>query len=95
MISDLVKTGFEKVGPRGLFKAAGLCNEDLEKPLIGVVNSFNEIVPGHVHLNDIASKVKLGVAAAEAHRSSSPPSRSAMVSPWATAACVIPCPAGS
>jgi dihydroxy-acid dehydratase len=64
MISDLVKTGYEKAGPRGLFKATGLCNEDLKKPLIGVVNSFNEIVPGHIHLNDIAYKVKLGVTAA-------------------------------
>jgi dihydroxy-acid dehydratase len=62
MISDLVKTGFEKAGPRGLFKATGLCNGDLKKPLIGVVNSFNEIVPGHIHLNDIAYHVKLGVA---------------------------------
>ena len=64
MISDIVKTGFEKTGPRGLFKATGLCNEDLKKPLIGVVNSFNEIVPGHIHLNDIAYRVKLGVTAA-------------------------------
>ena len=63
MISDIVKTGFEKAGPRGLFKATGLSNEDLKKPLIGVVNSFNEIVPGHIHLNDIAYHVKLGVAA--------------------------------
>jgi dihydroxy-acid dehydratase len=66
MISDIVKTGFEKAGPRGLFKATGLCNEDLEKPLIGVVNSFNEIVPGHIHLNDIAYHAKLGVTAAGA-----------------------------
>jgi dihydroxy-acid dehydratase len=64
MISDIVKTGFEKAGPRGLFKATGLCNEDLKKPLIGVVNSFNEIVPGHIHLNDIAYQAKLGVMAA-------------------------------
>jgi dihydroxy-acid dehydratase len=64
MISDIVKTGFEKAVPRGLFKGTGLCNEDLKKPLIGVVNSFNEIVPGHIHLNDLAYRVKLGVTAA-------------------------------
>ena len=41
-----------------------MSNEDLGKPLIGIVNSFNEIVAGHVHLNDICYQVKLGVASA-------------------------------
>ena len=64
MISDRVKTGITRSCHRSLFKATGMSTEDLGKPLIGVVNSFNEIVPGHVHLNDIAYQVKLGVATA-------------------------------
>jgi dihydroxy-acid dehydratase len=47
-----------------LFYAMGYTNEDLEKPNIGIVNAFNEIIPGHIQLNDIAQAVKIGVAAA-------------------------------
>lgn len=64
MRSDQVKKGLERSTQRSLFKATGLSEEDLQKPLIGVVNSFNEVNPGHVHLNDLAKEVKLGVAAA-------------------------------
>ena len=42
----------------------GYSDEDLQKPLIGICNAFNEIIPGHIHLRDIAEAVKLGVAAA-------------------------------
>ena len=61
MRSDSVKRGLERVAHRGLFYAAGLSPEDLVRPLIGVANSFNEIVPGHVHLREVAQAVKAGI----------------------------------
>jgi len=64
MRSDVVKKGFERAPHRSLLYASGLTPEDLEKPLIGVVNSYNEIVPGHIHLDKIAEAVKAGVWAA-------------------------------
>lgn len=64
MRSDIVKKGSTRTAHRTLFHAMGYSNEDLSKPLIGVVNSFNEIIPGHIHLREIAQVVKLGVAAA-------------------------------
>lgn len=64
MRSDIVKKGSTKTAHRSLFYAMGFTPEDLEKPLIGIVNSFNEIVPGHGHLKDLAQAAKLGVSAA-------------------------------
>ena len=64
MRSDIVKKGATRSAHRTLFHAMGYSNEDLAKPMIGIVNSFNEIVPGHMHLREIAEAVKLGVAAA-------------------------------
>ena len=61
MNSEKVKSGVEKAPHRSLLKALGLTNEEIRKPLIGVVNSFNEIVPGHKHLREIAEAVKQGV----------------------------------
>ena len=61
MNSNKVKLGLEKAPHRSLMKALGLTNEEIERPLIGVVNSFNEIVPGHKHLREIAEAVKKGV----------------------------------
>ncbi|MGL4607115.1 MAG: dihydroxy-acid dehydratase [Eubacteriaceae bacterium] len=61
MRSDQVKKGVGKTPQRSLFKAMGYIDEELERPLIGVVNSFNEIVPGHIHLNTITKAVKEGV----------------------------------
>ncbi len=61
MISDRVKKGYEKAPHRSLFKAMGYTNEELALPLIGIVNSQNEIVPGHIHLDTIAEAVKSGV----------------------------------
>jgi dihydroxy-acid dehydratase len=58
MRSDTVKKGFERAPHRGLLRACGLKNEDIEKPFIAVANSFCEIVPGHVHLNKVAETVK-------------------------------------
>ena len=64
MKSDLVTKGYQRATQRSLLKATGLSNEDLQKPLVGVVNSFNEVNPGHVHLNDLAHWVKIGIASA-------------------------------
>ncbi len=61
MRSDAVKKGLEKAPHRSLFKAMGYIDEELTRPLIGVVNSQNEIVPGHIHLNNVAEAVKAGV----------------------------------
>ncbi|MEW6064820.1 MAG: dihydroxy-acid dehydratase [Bacillota bacterium] len=61
MRSDAMKKGLERAPHRSLFKALGLVDEELSRPMIGVVNSFNEIVPGHIHLKDIAEAVKAGV----------------------------------
>ncbi|MCX7715421.1 MAG: dihydroxy-acid dehydratase [Clostridia bacterium] len=61
MYSDSVKKGVERVPHRSLFKAAGFTDEEIKRPLIGIVNSKNEVIPGHVHLNTIAEAVKAGV----------------------------------
>ncbi len=61
MNSNKIKSRVEKAPHRSLLKALGLTNEEIERPLIGVVNSFNEIVPGHKHLREIAEAVKKGV----------------------------------
>lgn len=64
MRSDIVKKGSTRTAHRTLFHAMGYSDEDLKKPLIGICNAFNEIIPGHIHLRQIADAVKLGVAAA-------------------------------
>ena len=64
MKSDIMKTGPERAPQRSLLKAAGYSDNEIKKPLIGIVNSFNEIVPGHVHLERISRAVKDGVLAA-------------------------------
>ena len=64
MRSDVVKKGPTRCAHRSLFNAMGYGKEDLEKPLIGICNSFNEVIPGHIHLREIAEAAKLGVAAA-------------------------------
>jgi len=64
MISDRVKQGPGRVPHRSLFKAMGYTDEELARPLIGVVNAQNEVIPGHIHLDTIAAAVKAGVLAA-------------------------------
>jgi len=59
--SDVVKRGVERAPHRSLLHAVGWASADIDKPLIGVINSFSEIVPGHIHLRDIAEAVKAGV----------------------------------
>jgi len=61
MRSDAVKKGLERAPHRMLFKALGFTDEEIERPLVGVANSANEIVPGHIHLDRIAEAVKAGV----------------------------------
>ncbi len=61
MKSDIVKKGLEKAPHRSLFKALGLTEEEISRPLIGVVNSKNDIVPGHINLDKIAEAVKTGI----------------------------------
>jgi dihydroxy-acid dehydratase len=58
MRSDTVKKGFQRAPHRGLLHACGLTDKDINKPFIGVVNSYCDIVPGHVHLNKVAQTVK-------------------------------------
>jgi len=58
MKSDTVKKGFQRAPHRGLLRACGLKDADIDKPFIGIANSFCEIVPGHVHLNKVAQLVK-------------------------------------
>ena len=64
MRSDNVKTGMQRAPHRSLFNALGLTKEELERPLVGIVCSYNEIVPGHMNLDKIANAVKMGVAMA-------------------------------
>ncbi len=61
MISDRVKKESDKTPHRSLFKAMGYTDEELSRPLIGVVNAQNEIIPGHVHFGNIAKAVKAGL----------------------------------
>ena len=64
MRSDQIKKGVERAPHRSLLYALGLTDEELSRPLVGVVNSYNEIVPGHAHLDKITEAVKAGVLAA-------------------------------
>jgi len=61
MKSDAVKRGVERASHRSLLHAVGWRQADMERPFVGVVNSFTEVVPGHIHLRDIAAAVKAGV----------------------------------
>jgi dihydroxy-acid dehydratase len=63
MRSDIIKKGAEKAPQRSLLKALGLTDKQIERPFIGIVNSFNEVIPGHVHLRTIAQAAKDGVLA--------------------------------
>ena len=64
MRSDAVKVGFQRAPHRALLKALGLSDEDIKKPFIGVVNSYTNVVPGHVHLQQVAEAVKAGIRSA-------------------------------
>lgn len=64
MRSDKMKKGIERAPHRSLFKAIGYTDNELERPIIGVANSFNEIIPGHAHLRQITEAVKAGIRSA-------------------------------
>ncbi len=64
MNSDRIKAGAERAPHRSLMKACGLTDAEIARPIIGIANSFNEVVPGHTHLNQIARAVKDGVLSA-------------------------------
>lgn len=64
MKSDVVKLGMQTAPQRSLFNALGLTEEELSKPLVGIVSSYNEIVPGHMNIDKIVDAVKVGVAMA-------------------------------
>jgi dihydroxy-acid dehydratase len=78
MRSDAVKKGFEKAPHRALLRAVGLKEEDFKKPFVAVVNSYVDIVPGHVHLQAFGKIVKEAVRAAGAVPSTT-------ASPWGMA----------
>ncbi len=61
MKSDAIKKGIERAPHRALLRAVGCTQAEMDKPFIGIINSFSEIVPGHIHLRDIAKAVKTGV----------------------------------
>ncbi|MCD7716183.1 MAG: dihydroxy-acid dehydratase [Lachnospiraceae bacterium] len=64
MRSDAVKKGVQQAPHRSLFHALGLSEEEMKRPLVGIVNSYNEVVPGHMNLDKITEAVKLGVSLA-------------------------------
>ncbi len=64
MRSDLMKDGFERAPHRSLFKAMGYTDEELKRPIIGIANSANKVIPGHIHLNEIVEAVKAGIMSA-------------------------------
>ena len=64
MKSDNVKSGMQQAPHRSLFNALGFTEEEMKKPMVGIVSSYNEIVPGHMNIDKIANAVKLGVAMA-------------------------------
>ena len=64
MIKDTIVDGFQNAPHRSLYHALGLTKEELERPIIGIVSSYNEIVPGHMNIDKIVEAVKLGVAMA-------------------------------
>ena len=64
MRSDAVTKGMQQAPHRSLFNALGMTQEELDRPLVGIVSSYNEIVPGHMNLDKIVEAVKMGVAMA-------------------------------
>ena len=82
--------GIDRAAHRALLYCTGLDTDDLHRPLVGVVNSFTEMVPGHIGLRELADYVKQGVWQAGA---SSAPLLCATASVRGTAACAIRCPA--
>ena len=97
MRSDTIKSGFEKAPHRSLLKATGAIrsSSDYKKPFIGICNSFNELIPGHAHLQELGRIAKEEVREAGGVPFNSIPSVSATASPWVISACDTPLPAVS
>ena len=83
--------GRNMAGARGLWRATGMKNEDFGKPIIAVVNSFTQFVPGHVHLKDLGQLVAREIEKAGGVAKSSTRSRSMTASRWAMTACSTAC----
>jgi dihydroxy-acid dehydratase len=64
MRSDVVRRGVERAPHRSLLRALGCTEREIDQPFVGVINSFNEIIPGHIHLRQVADAVKAGIRAA-------------------------------
>ena len=64
MVSDNLKFGADNAAHRSLYHALGMTNEEIDRPIVGIVSSYNEIVPGHMNIDKIVEAVKLGVAMA-------------------------------
>ena len=82
MRSDRIKKGFERAPHRALLRATGLKEADFDKPFIAIVNSYVDVVPGHVHLQDFGRLVKAAVRKRGVCRLSSIPSVWMTASPW-------------
>ncbi len=61
MRSEKLKKGIETMPHRSLLRATGLRDNDFKKPFIGIANSYNDIIPGHIHLNELTKEVKRGI----------------------------------
>jgi dihydroxyacid dehydratase/phosphogluconate dehydratase len=83
--------GRNMAGARGLWRATGMKDGDFGKPIIAIVNSFTQFVPGHVHLKDLGQLVAREIERPAASPRNSTPSRSMTASPWAMTACSTAC----
>jgi dihydroxyacid dehydratase (EC 4.2.1.9) len=95
MRSEVVKVGVDRTAHRALLKALGVLDEEMGKPFIGIANSYNTIVPGHMTLDKITQAVKEGICSAGESRSSSVFPGYATESRWAIKECAIPFLQGS
>lgn len=84
MRSDTVTKGKQQAPHRSLMNALGLTQEEMDRPLVGIVSSYNEIVPGHMNLDKIVNAVKQGVAMAGERQLYSRQLRCAMELQWGT-----------
>ena len=82
MRSDAVRKGMQQAPHRSLFNALGMTEEEMNKPLVGIVSSYNEIVPGHMNLDKIVNAVKMGVAEAGLKRQAISASGFIMMYSW-------------
>ena len=86
MTSDNARAGMQQAPARSLFNALGFTPEEMKKPMVGIVSSYNEIVPGHMNIDKIVDAVKLVWRRRAACLWYSPPSPSATASPWGISA---------